>query len=70
MSNYICPATFIRMTITSIVSHSPGAFMKGPVCYDGAEENLCQNVHFHDPYECIPNTHTEVVDISEARFHT
>ena len=38
INNYICPATFIGMTITSIVSHGPVALETGPVCYGGAEE--------------------------------
>jgi hypothetical protein len=37
ISNYICTATFIHMTITGIVSHGQGALETGPVCYIGAD---------------------------------
>jgi hypothetical protein len=37
-NNYVCPATFVSMIISSIVSRGPGALETGPVCYGGAEE--------------------------------
>ena len=36
--NCICPAAFIGVTITSVVSHGPRVLAAGPVCDGGAEE--------------------------------
>ena len=51
MNNYICPATFISMTITCIVSHGPVALETGPVCYGGAEEGTASKAWMYSEHQ-------------------
>jgi hypothetical protein len=54
IDKYICPATFISMMITSMVSHGPGAPETGPVCYGGAEEGTASKACVHSKHTLIP----------------
>jgi hypothetical protein len=48
------PATFISMTITSIVSHGPGALETGPVCYAGAGEGKASKACMYSKQHLSP----------------